>query len=152
MCGFVAILQKKPVEVFTARRSLNALNHRGPDAGGEWFEKGVFLGHRRLSIIDLDTGGQPMHSTDGRYVIVFNGEIYNFPELRRELLEDGAKFSTKSDTEIILEGYRRWGADVVRHLHGMFAFLIWDRVQLQAFAARDRLIATLQRRSVRGDR
>jgi len=139
MCGFVAILQEKPVEVFTARRSLNALIHRGPDAGGEWFEQGVFLGHRRLSIIDLDTGGQPMHSTDGRYVIVFNGEIYNFPELRRELLEDGAKFNTKSDTEIILEGYRRWGSEVVQRLHGMFAFLIWDRIRRAAFVARDRL-------------
>ena len=139
MCGFVAILQDQPVDSPSARRALNALTHRGPDAGGEWFDQGIFLGHRRLSIIDLNTGGQPMHSTDGRYVIVFNGEIYNFPDLRQELLQTGAKFNTQSDTEVILEGYKRWGTEVVRRLHGMFAFVIWDRSQKTAFAARDRL-------------
>jgi asparagine synthase (glutamine-hydrolysing) len=139
MCGFVAILQDHPVDSPSARRALNALTHRGPDAGGEWFDQGIFLGHRRLSIIDLNTGGQPMHSTDGRYVIVFNGEIYNFPDLRQELLQTGAKFNTQSDTEVILEGYKRWGTEVVRRLHGMFAFVIWDRSQKTAFAARDRL-------------
>jgi asparagine synthase (glutamine-hydrolysing) len=139
MCGFIAILQQKPVDVSAAGRALDTLIHRGPDAGGQWFEEGVFLGHRRLSIIDLDTGGQPMHSSDGRYVIVFNGEIYNFPELRQELLKDGAKFNTRSDTEVILEGYRRWGKEVVEHLNGMFAFVVWDRAKQSAFAARDRL-------------
>src|SRR5207247_7469050 len=99
----------------------------------------VFLGHRRLSIIDLDTGGQPMQSSDGRYVIVFNGEIYNFLELREQLTRDGAAFKTRSDTEVIIEGYRAWGRNVVDHLHGMFAFVIWDRVRHMAFAARDRL-------------
>jgi asparagine synthase (glutamine-hydrolysing) len=92
-----------------------------------------------LSIIDLSTGDQPMRSNDGRYVIVFNGEIYNFLEIRRELLQTGAKFNTQSDTEVILEGYKRWGAEIVRYLHGMFAFVIWDRLQKTAFAARDRL-------------
>jgi asparagine synthase (glutamine-hydrolysing) len=140
MCGFFGILGSLPhFDVSTARRAIDALSHRGPDSGGEWLEEGVFLGHRRLSIIDLDAGGQPMHSSDGRYVIVFNGEIYNFLELRRKLIEEGAAFNTHSDTEVIIEAYRRWGADVVRHLHGMFAFVVWDRLRNTAFAARDRL-------------
>src|SRR5215467_15476302 len=108
MCGFVAILQDAPiVAVAMARRALDAVAHRGPDAAGEWCERGVFLGHRRLSIIDLATGDQPMQSVDGRYVIVFNGEIYNFLELRKLLEREGATFRTQSDTEVILEGYRR---------------------------------------------
>ncbi|HMF58717.1 MAG TPA: asparagine synthase (glutamine-hydrolyzing) [Vicinamibacterales bacterium] len=140
MCGFVAILQNAPVvSVATARRALETIAHRGPDATGEWYERDVFLGHRRLSIIDLTTGDQPMHSVDGRYVIVFNGEIYNFLELRKLLVEGGASFRTQSDTEVIVEGYRRWGAGVVDRLHGMFAFVIWDRLRSSAFAARDRL-------------
>src|SRR4029453_8952797 len=140
MCGFVTILQDAPiVAVATARRALDAIAHRGPDASGEWCERDVFLGHRRLSIIDLATGDQPMHSTDGRYIIVFNGEISNFLELRDLLLREGAVFRTRSDTEVILEGYRRWGSEVVHHLHGMFAFLVWDRVRRVAFVAAERL-------------
>src|SRR5213593_624143 len=127
MCGFVAILQNAPVvNLESGRRSLDAIAHRGPDAAGEWHERDVFLGHRRLSIIDLATGDQPMQSHDGRYVIIFNGEIYNFIELRDLLLREGAVFRTKSDTEVILEGYRRWGSAVVDRLNGMFAFVIWD--------------------------
>src|SRR5919109_5168570 len=140
MCGFVAILQDAPiVAVATARRALDAIAHRGPDAEGEWREREVFLGHRRLSIIDLTTGDQPMQSSDGRYIIVFNGEIYNFLELRELLVREGATFRTRSDTEVILEGYRRWGAGVVERLHGMFAFVIWDRLRSSAFGARDRV-------------
>jgi asparagine synthase (glutamine-hydrolysing) len=140
MCGFFAVLQPSPViESDAARDALDALSHRGPDASGEWCADGVFLGHRRLSIIDLATGGQPMHSADRRLVVIFNGEIYNFLELRERLIRDGATFTTHSDTEVILEGYRRWGRDVVHHLHGMFAFLIWDRARKCAFGARDRL-------------
>jgi asparagine synthase (glutamine-hydrolysing) len=140
MCGFVAILQSAPIiDIAAAQRALNAIAHRGPDSAGEWQEGDVFLGHRRLSIIDLATGDQPMQSSDGHYVIVFNGEIYNFVELRDELTDAGATFRTRSDTEVILEGYRRWGSGVVKRLHGMFAFVIWDRLRLSAFAARDRL-------------
>jgi asparagine synthase (glutamine-hydrolysing) len=140
MCGFLAIIQSAPIiDMAAARRALDSLAHRGPDAAGEWQEGNVFLGHRRLSIIDLATGDQPMLSTDGRYVIVFNGEIYNYLELRQQLAREGAIFRTHSDTEVILEGYRRWGADVVKRLHGMFAFVIWDCVRRAAFAARDRL-------------
>ena len=140
MCGFIAVLQSRPcIDIVAARRSLNAIAHRGPDAAGEWSDGYVFLGHRRLSIIDLATGDQPMQSTDGRYVIVFNGEIYNFIELRERLANEGACFRTRSDTEVILEGYRRWGAKVVERLHGMFAFVIWDTLRSSLFGARDRL-------------
>ena len=140
MCGFIAILQDRLIiDIAAARRALDALAHRGPDASGEWREGGVFLGHRRLSIIDLTTGDQPMQSIDDRYVIVFNGEIYNFIELRELLVREGASFRTRSDTEVILQGYQRWGSGVVERLHGMFAFVIWDRVRRAAFGARDRL-------------
>ena len=140
MCGFVAILQQSsPIDRGKASACLAAIAHRGPDAEGKWQEGPVFLGHRRLSIIDLATGQQPMHSSDGRYVVVFNGEIYNFAELRELLVREGAAFQTRSDTEVILEGYRCWGKDVVHRLQGMFAFLVWDRAEKIAFAARDRL-------------
>src|SRR5262245_56707303 len=140
MCGFFVIIQNNPsLDVVSAQRALDAIAHRGPDAAGEWRERNVFLGHRRLSIIDLSTGDQPMQSSDGRYIIVFNGEIYNFPELRAQLAREGAIFQTRSDTEVILEGYRRWETDVVEKLNGMFAFVIWDRLRLCAFGARDRL-------------
>src|SRR5688572_11848710 len=105
MCGFVAILGSDPTlpQRWGKKRLLDSIAHRGPDSEGEWQDRGVYLGHRRLSIIDLATGNQPMVSWDGRYVIVFNGEIYNFPELRELLSARGAKFGTRSDTEVILE-------------------------------------------------
>jgi asparagine synthase (glutamine-hydrolysing) len=140
MCGFIAVLQSDPIiDVDESRRALDAIAHRGPDASGEWRDQNVFLGHRRLSIIDLTTGDQPMLSVDDRYAIVFNGEIYNFVELRELLMRDGARFRTRSDTEVILQGYQRWGSRVVERLHGMFAFVIWDRKGGCAFGARDRL-------------
>lgn len=141
MCGFVAILESDSAlaQRYGNKRLLDSIAHRGPDAEGEWQNDGIYLGHRRLSIIDLATGDQPMESWDGRYVIVFNGEIYNFRELREYLSTQGAKFRTRSDTEVILEGYREWGSKVVDHLNGMFAFVIWDRHKRAAIAARDRL-------------
>ncbi|MEQ1575329.1 MAG: asparagine synthase (glutamine-hydrolyzing), partial [Vicinamibacterales bacterium] len=116
----------------------NLLRHRGPDGGAYWQEPGVFFGHRRLAIIDLSTGDQPMATADGRYVITFNGEIYNYPELRDELRDHGAGFRTSSDTEVILAGYARWGPDVVARLEGMFAFALYDRFDQTLFIARDR--------------
>jgi asparagine synthase (glutamine-hydrolysing) len=138
MCGFLAILGTNLHKV-SKKRLLDSLAHRGPDASGEWQDDGVYLGHRRLSIIDLATGNQPMESWDDRYVIVFNGEIYNFIELRELLISKGARFRTRSDTEVILEAYREWGPKLVDRLHGMFAFVIWDRQRRAAFAARDRI-------------
>ena len=140
MCGFFTVFQQTPVvPVGQARRALDAIAHRGPDASGEYIDGEVFIGHRRLSIIDLATGDQPMVSADGRYVLVFNGEVYNFPELRDRLQRDGVVFRTCSDTEVILEGYRHWGSDVVGKLNGMFAFVIWDRNERRVFAVRDRV-------------
>ncbi len=140
MCGFVAFLQDAPiVDLAQARRALDTIAHRGPDAAGEWQERDVLLLHRRLSIIDLAAGSQPMQSRDGRYVIVFNGEIYNFPELRDLLAQEGVVFRTHSDTEVILEGYSRWGSSIVERLNGIFAFVIWDRHRSLVFGARDRL-------------
>ncbi len=140
MCGIfgaVAWRGERP-DVDRLRRTTNLLRHRGPDGGGYWSEDGVFLGHRRLAIIDLDTGAQPMATTDGRFVITFNGEIYNYAELREELGAAGAAFRTRSDTEVILEGYAAWGTDVVRRLEGMFAFALYDRRDGSVLLARDR--------------
>ena len=115
-----------------------AMRHRGPDGQGVWSGNGVCLGHRRLSIIDLAGGAQPMHSPDGRYHVTFNGEIYNFPELRKELEAQGLSFRTTSDTEIILAGWQVWGRDCLEHFDGMFAFALWDAQEKRLFCARDR--------------
>lgn len=140
MCGFLAILQDAPrITLETARAAAGRLTHRGPDGAGEWTEHHVMLFHRRLSIIDLATGQQPMVSRDGRYVIVFNGEIYNFERIRNDLRLEGIRFRTQSDTEVLLEGFGRWGVQVVDHLHGIFAFAVWDRLTQTVFGARDRL-------------
>jgi asparagine synthase (glutamine-hydrolysing) len=140
MCGFLAIFQNSPViEREAAQVAADSIVHRGPDGAGMWRGRDVMLFHRRLSIIDLATGQQPMLSSNGRYVIAFNGEIYNFQELREELREAGVRFHTNSDTEVLVEGYRHWGKAVVDRLNGMFAFVIWDRQESVAFGARDRL-------------
>ncbi|HYY72449.1 MAG TPA: asparagine synthase (glutamine-hydrolyzing), partial [Candidatus Bathyarchaeia archaeon] len=115
------------------------LAHRGPDGEGYFSSGDVALGHRRLSIIDLETGQQPKTTADGRYTIVFNGEIYNFRELRRELESQGARFRTLSDTEVLLEAYAVWGRASLEKLRGMFAFAVWDAKERRLFAARDRL-------------
>ena len=123
-------------------RSLSArIAHRGPDGEGFWASSDgrVVLGHRRLAIIDLVSGQQPMVSRDGRAVITYNGEIYNYRELGKELLRAGAALSTDSDTEIILESYRRTGVESLDALHGMFAFAIWDDERSSLLLARDRL-------------
>lgn len=111
--------------------------HRGPDDSGIFDDGRAALSFRRLSIIDLDRGVQPMKSEDDRYVIVFNGEIYNFKELRAELERRGVSFSTSSDTEVILKSYMTYGKDAVPMLRGMFAFVIYDRQEGKLFGARD---------------
>jgi asparagine synthase (glutamine-hydrolysing) len=113
--------------------------HRGPDAGGLHQEPGLGLAHRRLSIIDLSTGQQPLYNEDGSVVVVFNGEIYNFQELARELTACGHAFRTHSDTEVIVHGWEQWGEACVSRFRGMFAFALWDRNQETLFLARDRL-------------
>jgi asparagine synthase (glutamine-hydrolysing) len=120
-----------------------ALAHRGPDAEGSWFDvrSGLTLVHRRLSILDLsEAGSQPMRSSCGRFVLTYNGECYNFPELRRQLESEGCNFRGQSDTEIIVEGIARWGVrQTLGRLNGMFAFAVWDTVQRRLFLARDRI-------------
>lgn len=140
MCGIFGSVSwdQRVLPVPDLCRATNLLRHRGPDAGGYWHDHGVFLGHRRLAIIDLATGDQPMASTSGRYVITFNGEIYNYPELRDELRRKGRSFRTASDTEVILEGYAVWGTEVVQRLAGMFAFGLYDRLERTLLLARDR--------------
>jgi asparagine synthase (glutamine-hydrolysing) len=136
MCGLLTSVGDRWADGFG--RALDALSSRGPDERGLWSEEDVRFGHRRLSVIDLEAGQQPMLSADGRYALVYNGEIYNFKDIRRELETLGSSFRTSSDTEVLLEGYARWGRGVLDRLDGMFAFVIWDRHEKTIFAARDR--------------
>ena len=141
MCGIAGIVHAetpKPVDPARVERMCEALAHRGPDGAGVWTDHGIGLGHRRLSIIDIAGSPQPMHSADGRAVIVFNGEIYNFCELRRELEQAGFTFRTSGDTEVILAAWQRWGVDCLKRLDGMFAFALFDLDKRQLFLARDR--------------
>src|SRR5438128_8867594 len=116
-----------------------ALRHRGPDDGGAWVDGGVAIGMRRLSIIDLATGHQPIHNEDRTVWIVFNGEIYNFRELRRELEAAGHRFYTCTDTEAIVHAYEEWGTASISRLRGMFALAIWDTRARALVLARDRI-------------
>ncbi|HRW30898.1 MAG TPA: hypothetical protein P5227_12935, partial [Emcibacteraceae bacterium] len=115
------------------------IEHRGPDGSGDYFSGGVAFGHRRLSIIDLAGGHQPMVTSDDRVCITYNGEIYNFPELREELMALGYHFQTSSDTEVILQAYHAWGPKSVERIRGMFAYAIHDKKKNEVFIARDRL-------------
>lgn len=142
MCGIVGIFDLNGKREIN-RELLHVMNesqfHRGPDEGGLHIEPGLGLGHRRLSIIDLSSGQQPMHSADGNVVLTYNGEVYNFPELRKELEALGYIFKTHCDTEVIVYAWQAWGEDCVLRLRGMFAFAIWDRDKQTLFLARDRL-------------
>jgi asparagine synthase (glutamine-hydrolysing) len=141
MCGIVGIVDfQSNVDLERLRGAAATLRLRGPDDAGVWVSENVGLGHRRLSIIDvLPSGHQPMFSADGRYVIVYNGEIYNFREIRQLLAGGDKRWRSQSDTEVILEAYGRWGPSCVEHFHGMFAFAIWDRQTRVMYAARDRM-------------
>ena len=138
MCGIAGyVTTKDKPEQTVLKKMTDRIAHRGPDGEGFYLDDQCGLGHRRLAIIDLDGGDQPIYSSDRRYVIVYNGEIYNYKELRAELKECGAAFYTESDTEAILAGFAKWGTDVVSHLRGMFAFAIWDSLKRELFLARD---------------
>lgn len=142
MCGIVGYLnfdRNQPVDPVVLRRMTSALAHRGPDDAGTWVNSSVGLGHRRLSIIDLSRAGRgPMETADGALVVTFNGAIYNYRELRAELEQRGHRFRTKTDTEVILHGYREWGTEVLKRFNGMFAFALWDDKNRTLFVARDR--------------
>lgn len=142
MCGIVGLFHSRRPEVpdqARLRRMADAIRHRGPDGEGFHAEAHVGLGHRRLAIVDLAGGAQPMASADGEVVLTFNGEIYNHLELRRALSAAGHRFHTHSDTESILLGWREWGVGVLDRLDGMFAFGLWDRGRGEFLLARDRL-------------
>ena len=136
MCGIVGLVTKKEKEN-TIKLMSDRIKHRGPDGDGYFIDGDVALGHRRLSIIDLSSGDQPMFNEDGSVVTVFNGEIYNYQELKEELIALGHDFKTKSDTEVLVHGYEEWHTDLPKHLRGMFAFAIYDKNKNEVFLARD---------------
>ncbi|MEA3142876.1 MAG: hypothetical protein QOG31_200 [Thermoplasmata archaeon] len=135
MCGIAGLLGRDDRAL--VGRMCDRIAHRGPDGSGLWSDAQVTLGHRRLAIIDVATGQQPMADNSGRFTIVYNGEIYNHLALRAELEAAGARFRTHSDTEAILEGYRLWGPRVLERLEGMFAFALWDGERRELLLARD---------------
>jgi len=138
MCGFIGCLSEKNGHVCNEIKQMNQIiHHRGPDQEGYYSDEYIHLGFKRLSIIDLDSGSQPLSYDHERYWIVFNGEIYNYLELRDELIDNGATFSTQTDTEVILALYHQIGEKCVEKLRGMFAFVIWDKKEKKLFGARD---------------
>jgi asparagine synthase (glutamine-hydrolysing) len=142
MCGIAGIFDThglRPIDRSLLERMNQAQFHRGPDEGGTFIAPGIGLAHRRLSIIDLSTGQQPLFNQDRSICIVFNGEIYNFQQVRAELQALGYAFQTHSDTEVIVQAWAAWGEDCVQKLRGMFAFAIWDTRREKLFIARDRL-------------
>lgn len=139
MCGIIGVLRRSSSSPILTAKHLDLLRHRGPDDRGIYSNGRVSLGHTRLSIIDLSPlGAQPMTYMDGRYVITFNGEIYNYLELRDELSQLGYPFASRSDTEVILAAYHHYGPKCVERFRGMFAFAIWDVLEQRLFLARDR--------------
>lgn len=143
MCGISGVYyfnHEKVVDENALIKMRDVLHHRGPDFGSHFIDQNIGLAHRRLSIIDLsELGNQPMYSDDGRFVIVFNGEIYNFQELREELIKKGFVFKSNSDTEVLLKLYIAEGSSMLHKLNGMFAFVIWDKQEKELFATRDRV-------------
>jgi len=140
MCGIAGYIDlQNQADQSLIEKMTRIMHHRGPDGEGYYLESPVALGHRRLSIIDLAGGKQPMCDDSERYWITFNGEIYNFPDLRQQLIQQGHHFNTRCDTETILAAYKQYGEKCVDHLRGMFAFAIWDCVEKTLFLARDRV-------------
>lgn len=142
MCGIVGVFDlrgRRPVDERLLRAMNDAQVHRGPDQDGAHLGPGLGLGHRRLSIIDLSSGRQPMYNEDGTVVVVYNGEIFNFMDLRAELLRAGHHFETECDTEVIVHAWEEWGARSVERFRGMFAYALWDERQQILFLVRDRI-------------
>lgn len=137
MCGFVGFTNKISDSGEVLSRMTESIKHRGPDSEGEYIDSDVALGFRRLSIIDISTGSQPIFNEDGSKVLVFNGEIYNYRDLRAELVDKGHTFTTNTDSEVLLHGYEEWGNQLLNRLRGMFAFVIWDKKSKEIFGARD---------------
>jgi asparagine synthase (glutamine-hydrolysing) len=142
MCGIAGIMDstgRRPIDSDLLRRMTDSIAHRGPDGSGFHLAPGIGLGHRRLAIIDVAGGQQPLFNEDGNIAITYNGEIYNYQELMAELIAKGHRFRTHSDTEVVVHAWEEWGADCLRRFRGMFAFALWDERQEVLFLARDRL-------------
>src|SRR5881227_1704863 len=137
ICGQFNFVRRDPVERYAIRRMTATMTHRGPDDEGYFIDGPVGLGFRRLSIIDLAGGHQPMSDAEQTVWVILNGEIYNFKELRTHLERRGHSFRTQSDTEVVIHGYKEWGTDVFNHLNGMFGVAIWDAKQKRLVVARD---------------
>lgn len=137
MCGFVGFTNYIKDDGTVLKSMMDKIVHRGPDAAGMYADGNIALGFRRLSIIDLESGNQPMFNEDGSLVLVFNGEIYNFKDLRTELEKQGHIFANNSDSEVLLHGYEQWGEELVTKLRGMFAFVIFNKLDGSVFGARD---------------
>ena len=135
ICGFIGKTKEIDREEVLGKM-MEAIVHRGPDEGRSWISEDAALGFRRLSIIDLGSM-QPILNETREMVLLFNGEIYNYQELRKELLAAGHRFSTEGDSEVLLHGYEEWGEELPRRLRGMFAFVIWDEKHKKLYAARD---------------
>lgn len=141
MCGICGIYAPSgdPINTETLNRMIFILRHRGPDGEGRYVDGEIGLGHRRLSIIDLEGGAQPISNEDRTLHGILNGEIYNFVELRKELESAGHKFQTRTDTEVIVHAYEKWGKECMCHFNGMFAFALWDSKKHEALLVRDHL-------------
>ncbi|MEO8514472.1 MAG: asparagine synthetase B, partial [Ignavibacteria bacterium] len=141
MCGISGIynFNGAPVDEKKLREMNRTIHHRGPDGDGVHVENNIGIGSTRLAIIDLrEISNMPIYDTENRYVIVYNGEVYNYLEVRKELIAKGHKFNTDSDTEVVLNGYKEWGEDCLHKLNGMWSFAIWDRQEKTLFCSRDR--------------
>lgn len=138
MCGFIGFFDTREKKEVIVERMMDRVVHRGPDMGGKYIDAHCGLGFRRLSILDLsEAGAQPLYSEDGNKILVFNGEIYNYTEIREDLMAKGYKFKSNTDSEVLIHGYDEYGEALVNKLRGMFAFCIWDKVEQKAFGARD---------------
>ena len=137
MCGICGIIGETKEKEHVLARMMKVMEHRGPDGGDTHVSDGALLGFRRLSIIDLDTGMQPMLNEDGSMALVFNGEIYNYQALRKVLKQKGHVFGNSSDSEVLLHGYEEYGQELLGKLRGMFGFAIWDDKKKALFAARE---------------
>ena len=137
MCGFVGFSNTIAQTEEILGKMMQTIVHRGPDSSGEYVDDDIALGFRRLSIIDLEFGDQPMFNEDKSLVLVFNGEIYNSKNLKNDLIQKGHVFSNNSDSEILLHAYEEYGYESVKKLRGMFAFVIWDKASKRIFGARD---------------
>ena len=143
MCG-IAVVFNYPLSAEVSyenhlKRMLSVINHRGPDESGIYTGAKIGLGNVRLSIVDLSTGQQPLSDESGNYWIVYNGEVFNYPELRETLEKKGVKFRTTCDTEVVVEMYAMYGAGCLKYFNGQFAFCIWDKKKQELFLARDRV-------------